>query len=154
MSEPSPSSVPTPPPPHHSPTPAPLPSRALFGPTNTPYEAMGGEAAVRRLVDAFYDRIRDESPALRAMHPPDDASSRQKLFEFLSGWLGGPPLFEEKHGHPRLRMRHGPFPIDQNAVNEWLRCMNGALDHCGVTGPLREFLDARFHHTANFMRNR
>lgn len=124
-----------------------------FGPQFTPYEALGGDAAVRRLVDAFYDHVRDDSPALRAMHPPDDSHSRQKLYEFLSGWLGGPPLYVEKHGHPRLRMRHMPFPIDQSAVDEWLACMNRAMDDCAVSGPLREFLVARFTHTANFMRN-
>lgn len=124
-----------------------------FGPQFTPYEALGGDAAVRRLVDAFYDHVRDDSPTLRAMHPPDDSHSRQKLYEFLSGWLGGPQLYVEKHGHPRLRMRHMPFPIDQSAVDEWLACMSRAMDDCGVSGPLREFLTARFTHTANFMRN-
>ncbi len=125
-----------------------------FGPDHTPYEAIGGEESVRRLVDAFYDRIRDESPLLRDMHPPDDAESRQKLFEFLSGWMGGPQLYIEKRGHPRLRMRHMPFPVDQEAVDAWLACMQGAMDDCEVSGPLREFLTQRFTHTANFMRNR
>lgn len=126
---------------------------AAFGPLNSPYDALGGDAAVRALVDAFYDEMRDHSPHLRAMHPEDDSESRQKLYEFLSGWLGGPPLYIEKRGHPRLRMRHAPFPIDQSAVNEWLRCMNVALDQRGVTGELRAFLHERFSHVANFMRN-
>jgi hemoglobin len=125
-----------------------------FGPDHTPYEAIGGEGGVRRLVDAFYDHIRDDSPVLRAMHPPDDAESREKLFEFLSGWLGGPPLYIEKRGHPRLRMRHMPFPVDQEAVDAWLACMQSAMDDCGVEDPLRAFLTERFTHTANFMRNR
>ncbi len=125
-----------------------------FGPEHTPYEAIGGEARVRALVDAFYDRIRDTSPQLRAMHPEDDAESRQKLFEFLSGWLGGPPLYVQRRGHPRLRMRHIPFPIDEPAVLEWLRCMEEAMDDVGVEDPLRSFLRQRFEHTAHFMRNR
>jgi hemoglobin len=125
-----------------------------FGPDNLPYDAIGGDAGVRTLVDAFYDRIRDSSPSLRDMHPPDDAESREKLYEFLSGWLGGPQLYTAKRGHPRLRMRHAPFPIDQAGVDEWLRCMTEAIDANGITDPLRAFLLARFTHTANFMRNR
>ena len=125
-----------------------------FGPENPPYDAIGAEAGVRGLVDAFYDRIRDSSPPLRAMHPEDDRESREKLFEFLSGWLGGPQLYVAKRGHPRLRMRHMPFPIDDAAVDEWLRCMREAMDAVGVSEPLRSFLNDRFTHTAAFMRNR
>lgn len=125
-----------------------------FGPEHTPYEAIGGEEGVRALVEAFYDHVRDDSPLLREMHPPDDSESREKLFEFLSGWMGGPQLYIAKRGHPRLRMRHMPFPIDQEAANAWLGCMEAAMDDCGVSGPLRVFLTERFTHTANFMRNR
>ena len=125
-----------------------------FGPENTPYDALGGDEAVRALVDAFYDHIRDDSPHVRALHPEDDSTSRQKLHEFLSGWLGGPPLYIEKHGHPRLRQRHAPFPIDQQGVEEWLMCMGRAMDDRGITGELRSFLEARFDQVARFMRNR
>ncbi|MCA9311697.1 MAG: group II truncated hemoglobin [Phycisphaerales bacterium] len=125
-----------------------------FGPGNTPYDALGGDSAVRALVDAFYDHVRDDSPHVRAMHPEDDASSREKLHEFLSGWLGGPPLYIEKRGHPRLRMRHAPFPIDGRAVEEWLMCMGRAMDDRGVEGDLRAFLDQRFAQVAHFMQNR
>jgi hemoglobin len=125
-----------------------------FGPDHTPYEAIGAQDGVRRLVDAFYDHIRDDSPILREMHPPDDTESREKLYEFLSGWLGGPPLYMQKHGPPRLRMRHMPFPVDQQAVDAWLTCMEAAMDDCGIEDPLRSFLTERFTHTANFMRNR
>ena len=125
-----------------------------FGPENLPYDAIGGDSGVRGLVDSFYDRIRDDSPLLRDMHPPDDRESRDKLYEFLSGWLGGPQLYIEKRGHPRLRMRHMPFPITEEAVSEWLRCMAGAMDDREITGDLRAFLEERFAHTANFMRNR
>ena len=127
---------------------------APFGPENLPYDAIGGDLGVRGLVDSFYDRIRDDSHLLRDMHPPDDRESRDKLYEFLSGWLGGPQLYIEKRGHPRLRMRHMPFPITEEAVSEWLRCMAGAMDDRGITGDLRTFLEERFAHTANFMRNR
>lgn len=130
------------------------PSPAPFGPQNTPYDAIGGDAGVRELVEAFYDHIRDDSPILRQMHPPDDSESRQKLYEFLSGWLGGPQLYMDKRGHPRLRMRHAPFPIDEEAVDQWLRCMEDAMDDQGIDGALRAFLTERFTHTAIFMRNR
>lgn len=126
---------------------------SVFGPGNLPYDAIGGEAGVRGLVERFYDLMRDTSPVLRAMHPADDRESREKLFEFLSGWLGGPQLYMEKRGHPRLRMRHMPFPIDQHAVDEWLRCMGEAVEGEGVAEPLRGFLMERFTHTAEFMRN-
>lgn len=125
-----------------------------WGDKPTPFEQIGGELEVRALVDAFYDRVASDSPVMRAMHPSDLTESREKLFEFLTGWLGGPPLYTQKHGHPRLRMRHAPFPIDAHAVAEWLRCMQGAMDDRGITGPLRAFLTARFTHTANFMQNR
>ncbi|MFI4854340.1 MAG: group II truncated hemoglobin [Phycisphaerales bacterium JB065] len=125
-----------------------------FGPDHTPYEVIGGEDGVRRLVDAFYDHIRDDSPVLRAMHPPDDTESRLKLFEFLSGWMGGPQLYMEKRGHPRLRMRHMPFPVDQEAVDAWLACMEAAMHDCEIQDPLLAFLTERFTHTANFLRNR
>jgi hemoglobin len=126
-----------------------------FGPGNTPYDALGGEAAVRSIVERFYDHM-DEDEAfagIRGLHPPDLASSRTKLFEFLSGWLGGPPLYVEKHGHPRLRARHAPFPIGEAERDQWLGCMGRALDESGVNGVTRGFLDERFAHVANFMMN-
>ena len=124
-----------------------------FGPDNLPYQAIGGEGGVRGLVEAFYDRIERESPVLLEMHGGDLAHSRERLFEFLSGWLGGPQLFVERHGHPRLRMRHAHVRIDQSGVDEWMRCMRGAMDERGIEGPLRRFLEERFQHTAQFMRN-
>lgn len=124
-----------------------------FGPGRLPYDEMGGMEGVRALVDAFYDRVRDESEVMRRLHPEDLTESREKLFEFLCGWLGGPQLYVQKHGHPRLRMRHMPFHIDGEAVEEWLRCMRGAMDARGIGGELRGFLEQRFEHTARFMQN-
>jgi hemoglobin len=128
----------------------------MFDATNTPYEAMGGEERVRALVEGFYDRM-DAAPefaGIRALHPPDLADSRRKLYEFLSGWLGGPPLYVEKRGHPRLRARHAPFPIGPPERDQWLACMARTLDECAVEGDLRTFLDARFEHVAGFIMNR
>jgi hemoglobin len=132
----------------------PDPSRTHpWGPEPTPFAAIGGDAPLRDLVESFYDRIDRTAPALRAMLPRDDSVSRQKLYEFLSGWLGGPQLYTDKRGHPRLRMRHLPFPIGETDVLEWLRCMGEALDETGVDGRLRAFLDERFEVSARWMQN-
>jgi len=127
-----------------------------FGPEHKPYDALGGEDAVRGLTDAFYDHMdRDASFAvIRDLHPEDLTESREKLFMFLCGWLGGPDLYVQKHGHPRLRMRHAPFSIGELERDLWLACMGKALDERGVTGEIRQFLDERFAHVADFMRNR
>ena len=119
------------------------------------YDRIGGEPAVRALVDRFYDAMdrREDATVIRAMHAKSLASSRQKLFLFLSGWLGGPSLYIEKYGHPRLRMRHFPFAVDQAAADAWVRCMDEALE--GVDdAPLRDFLAQRFRQVADHMRNR
>ncbi len=126
---------------------------AAFGPAQTPYAAIGGEDGVRGLVEAFYDRVERESPMLLAMHGGELTKSRERLFEFLSGWLGGPQLFIERHGHPRLRMRHAHVRIDDAGVAEWMRCMRSAMDAREIAGPLRAFLEERFAHTAGFMKN-
>ena len=128
----------------------------IFGPSNTPYDAIGGDDNVRALVDTFYDHMDGDEAfrVIRDLHPPDLTTSRQKLYEFLSGWLGGPELYIEKHGHPRLKARHMPFPIGEVERDQWLACMTLALDERQVTGDLRTFLDARFTHVADFMRNR
>jgi len=127
-----------------------------IGPDHTPYDAIGGEASVRALVDAFYDTMHGE-PAyagIRALHKPDLADARQKLFEFLCGWLGGPELYVAKYGHPKLRARHMPFSIGDSERDQWLACMKSAMDQRSISQPLRAFLEARFVHVANFMRNK
>jgi hemoglobin len=120
-----------------------------------PYEALGGEVAVRKLVDRFYDLMdtKPDAQGLRALHPPDLASSRDKLFMFLSGWLGGPPLFVEKFGHPRLRARHLPFPIGESERDQWLMCMQESVNDLDVEPQWREFLMEKFTGLADFMRN-
>ena len=124
-----------------------------WGDAATPYDELGGEPVLRALVDRFYDRMDEESPHLRAMHPTDDSNSRRNLFEFLSGWLGGPGLYMERKGHPRLRMRHLPFTIGAAEAEEWMRCMRGALDDTGVAGPLRPYLETRLEQNAQHVRN-
>ena len=126
-----------------------------FDASNTPFESIGGEAPVRALVDAFYDTM-DREPGythLRDLHEPDLTEARDKLFWFLCGWLGGPNHFVERFGHPRLRARHAHVRIGTQGRDEWLACMADAMNACGIEGPLRQFLDARFAHVADFMRN-
>ena len=122
----------------------------------TPYERLGGEQALRALVNRFY-RNMDELPEadiVRGMHAPDLRGAESKLFKFLSGWLGGPNLYWEEFGHPRLRMRHLPFSIGVNERDQWLVCMRNALDSQVQDVELREHLYAAFVQTANHMINR
>jgi hemoglobin len=117
---------------------------------------MGGESAVRELVDAFYDLMELE-PAfagIRSLHPPDLTASRDKLFWFLCGWLGGPAHYVERFGHPRLRARHLPFSIGIAERDQWLACMQQAMLHCGLEPALQARLAEAFHGTADWMRNR
>ncbi len=120
------------------------------------YARLGGEQAVRRLVDRFYDLMETlpEARGIRALHPADLAGSRDKLFKFLSGWLGGPSLYIEEHGHPRLRARHLPFPIGEAERDAWLSCMRQALAELDIDAMLREQLLQSLNNTADHMRNR
>jgi len=108
---------------------------------------------VRRLVEKFYDIIEAESPRLRAMLPSNTSGSREKLYEYLSGWLGGPPLYTDKRGRPRLRARHLPFSIGDAEAEEWLRCMGKALADVEVPGNLEGFLISKLTPLAHHMEN-
>ncbi len=122
----------------------------------TPYEAVGGEVVVGRLADRFYE-LMDTVPqfaGIRAMHPASLQGSRDKLFMFLSGWFGGPDLFVEKFGHPRLRARHLPFAIGTAERDQWVACMVLAMEDVGVEEGLRKKLLENFFNTADFMRNK
>ena len=121
----------------------------------TPFEWMGGESAVLALTERFYD-LMDLEPAyaaLRSVHGPDLTDARQKLFWFLCGWLGGPSHYTERFGHPRLRMRHMPFAIGVRERDQWLACMDQAMQETQVDPLLRERLKASFFQTADWMRN-
>ena len=119
------------------------------------YEMIGGGEGLRTLVDRFYD-LMDTSPEaarIRTFHPKSLTRSREKLFMFLSGRSGGPQLYIEKFGHPRLRMRHMPFSIGIVERDQWLWCMNKALDQSRIDPQVVELLKARFAEAADFMRN-
>ena len=121
----------------------------------TPYQALGGEVAVRRLVDRFYE-LMDELPeahTVRQMHPPSLAGSAESLFEFLSGWFGGPSLYIAKKGHPRLRMRHAPYAVDSTVRDEWMLCMTQALTEQVTDTAFRASLIDTFAQMATHMVN-
>jgi len=122
----------------------------------TTYEKIGGEATVGKMADRFYE-LMDSVPQfaeLRAMHPESLAGSREKLFMFLSGWLGGPDLFVEKYGHPQLRARHMPFSIGTQERDQWVACMVLAMEDVGLDPDIRKVLLNNFFNTADFMRNK
>ena len=122
----------------------------------TAYELIGGEAGVRKLVDRFYDIMDEleEVKGLRDMHAKSLKGSREKLFLFLSGWLGGPDLYVRKYGHPRLRARHMPFSIGVTERDQWMHCMTRAMEETGMDEHLRSILGEALWKTADFMRNR
>ncbi|MBL8308935.1 MAG: group II truncated hemoglobin [Burkholderiales bacterium] len=126
------------------------------GAQSTPYVLFGGDAGVRALVDAFYDHMDlDESyTGIRKLHPESLDGSRDKLYWFLCGWLGGPNRYVERFGHPRLRARHLPFPIGEAERDAWLNCMRDALSDCDVAPALRAWLMQQLFGTADWMRNR
>ena len=121
-----------------------------------PYDMLGGDAKVRALVDRFYD-LMDSVPeyyVIRKLHPADLAGSREKLYLFLSGWLGGPPLYAEKFGHPMLRARHLPFAIGLPERDAWLACMKQAMADCEIEAGLKMGLMNSLFKTADWMRNK
>ena len=125
-------------------------------PFETPFEWIGGESKVRQLVDRFYD-LMDLEPQyapLRASHGSTLDDARDKLFWFLCGWLGGPQHYQERFGHPRLRMRHMPFSIGIAERDQWLACMDQAMTEVGLDPALQTRLQQSFFQTADWMRNR
>ena len=120
------------------------------------YELLGGEPAVRALVDRFYDLMDLDSAyrGLRALHPAHLEGSRDKLFWFLCGWLGGPPHYVDRFGHPMLRARHMPFAIGIAERDQWLQCMHQAMRELGIDETLADRLAAAFFNTADWMRNK
>ena len=125
-------------------------------PFETPFAWIGGESQVHALVDRFYD-LMDLEPgyaALRAAHGTELANAREKLKMFLIGWLGGPQRYTEQFGHPRLRMRHMPFSIGIAERDQWVACMDQAMQETHVDATLRTRLKDSFMQTADWMRNR
>ena len=122
----------------------------------TPYDLIGGEATVRRLSDRFYE-IMDSDPGarrVRAMHGEDLGPIRQLLFEFLSGWLGGPALYFNRPEHRCVMSAHRPYSIGEAEREEWMSCMRRAMEDCELPAEMRALLDQAFLRMANAMRSR
>ena len=125
---------------------------------DSPFARLGGEAGVRALVDAFYDAMERDEPALAKLHQLDaqgriERSFRDRFALFLIGWLGGPQDYVAQHGHPRLRMRHGQVRVDTAMRDAWLRAMRRALDGRAPEPEVRTWLEGRFAEVADFLRN-
>jgi hemoglobin len=117
---------------------------------------LGGEPVLQALVERFYDlmELEPDYAALRAAHGALLTQARQKLFWFLSGWMGGPQYYIERFGHPRLRLRHMPFSIGILERDQWLACMDQAMGELQIDATLRARLRESFFQTADWMRNR
>lgn len=121
----------------------------------TPYELLGGEAGVRQLVHRFYE-LMDELPeawSVRRLHPETLKNSEENLFEYLSGWFGGPTMYVDKKGHPRMRMRHAPYAVTPTAKDEWMMCMTQSLTEQVKDVAFRDHLIATFTQLADHMVN-
>lgn len=123
----------------------------------SPFELIGSEG-VAQIALRFYEVMASDEPELARLHECDELGRiapemQEKFALFLVGWLGGPPLYIEQHGHPRLRMRHGQVKVDKKMRDAWLRCMATALDEANLQNALRKFLDERFYGMANHLIN-
>jgi hemoglobin len=119
----------------------------------TLYELVGGDTFFVTLVDRFYAGVADD-PALRPMYPePEFEGAKARLTGFLIQYWGGPGTYSEERGHPRLRMRHAPYPVDETARDRWLHHMRGAVATMDVADPERSELLAYFEMAADAMRN-
>lgn len=121
-----------------------------------PYQLIGGEDVVLMLVDRFYfymDTL-SETEDIRKMHASDLSNAKDKLFKFLSGWLGGPDLFVQEFGHPRLRKRHFPFAIGSSEKDQWMICMNQAMAEIVIDAKLKESLLESLDQLATHMINK
>ena len=126
---------------------------------STFYQLLGGEQGgtekIRELVEAFYDIMETDPKAapIRAYHAKDLTEAREKLFMFLTGWTGGPQLYIERYGHPRLRQRHMPFAIGERERDQWMYCMISAMQAMKLDERLKQKLAEQLYGVADFMRN-
>ncbi|GIN62981.1 group 2 truncated hemoglobin YjbI [Robertmurraya siralis] len=117
----------------------------------TPFEAIG-EEKLAQLIDAFYRRV-EQHPELAPIFPADLSETARKQKQFMTQFLGGPPIYTEEHGHPMLRARHMPFQITESRAKAWLACMKEAMDEVGLDGMIREAFFSRLVLTAQHMIN-
>jgi len=121
----------------------------------TPYELLGGDAGVRRLAEVFYD-VMDELPEareIREMHAPHLAEIKEKLYEYLSGWMGGPHHYEQKYGGVCLTKPHKPYAIGPMERDQWLMCMDEALRRVNASEEVKAMLKIPMFQIADAIRN-
>jgi hemoglobin len=125
-------------------------------PGPTPFEQIGGQLAVDRIIDLFYDRMDSlpEARIIRVMHPENLGATRAVLKRYLAEWLGGPQAYSQERGHPRLRARHLPFSIGDEERDAWMLCMRGAVDEVITDVAIREWILEKLLGVATWMRNR
>ncbi|THV39442.1 globin [Glycomyces buryatensis] len=122
-------------------------------PTQSFYEAVGGEATFKRLTDAFYEEVAGDE-IMRPLYPEEDlAPAARRLQMFLEQYWGGPHTYSEERGHPRLRMRHAPFTIGERERDAWLRCMRSAMDTVELAPEYDQVMWEYMERAADFMRN-
>jgi hemoglobin len=123
--------------------------------SNPHFARIGGEAAIRQLVDRFYHYMDalPEAADIRALHEPDLTHTKAVLVKFLIEWLGGPKTYSPERGHPRLRMKHSMFAIGPAERDAWMLCMTRAMDDVVSNAELRRELHQAFFKTADFIRN-
>lgn len=121
----------------------------------TPYQILG-EAGIHELTDAFYD-IMDtlpEAAGIRRMHAKDLSPMKEKLAEYLIGWMGGPPVYAQKYGGVCMTEPHEPYHIGPDERDQWLLCMNKALEQTGASEELKEMLKVPLFRIADAVRNK
>jgi hemoglobin len=116
------------------------------------YELVGGDSTFQKMVDIFYARV-EQDTVLRPLFPDDLEPGKHWQFLFLTQFFGGPARYQQERGHPRLRMRHNPFPIDQLARDHWLEHMLTAIDEVGIVDPARAEMREYFERGSTFMIN-
>lgn len=121
--------------------------------SQTPYQILGADG-VRRLADALYDAMNElpQAQTIRAMHGEDLSEIKQKLFEYLSGWLGGPHLYHQKYGTVCLHKPHAQFAIGEAERDQWLLCMQSALQRIGASDELQQMLNEPLFRIADTLR--
>lgn len=128
----------------------------MHKPNQTPYQLLGGEAGIRKLAATFYE-VMDELPeadAIRRMHAESLVDVKQKLFEYLSGWMGGPHHYHEKYGTVCLTKPHKPYAIGPAERDQWLLCMDEALRRIDASDQLKAMLKEPMFNIADAIRNR
>ena len=116
------------------------------------YEMVGGDPTFQKLVDVFYARV-EADEVLRPMFPDDLEPGKHWQFLFLTQFFGGPARYQSQRGHPRLRLRHAPFPIDRLARDHWLAHMLAAIDEVGIAEPALSEMLTYFERASAFMMN-